>query len=246
MGIQNVGFLVQRDLYHADGTDEVSLTAKSSVSVGIAYDDTHYRAAGYDDYGYAEVPVNVYFKVEPKLDLSAGFRYRDNTVGGNGIDSSDYFYNVGARGEFTPSLTGQFNVGYQRAVLDNGTKYDGVGADSNFTYAADPKTTITLGVDNDFSYSALGQAFRDLAITLGFTSAISDQWSVNAQAGYTYYSYITSTQRDDFYTARAGVSYMISRNVTVSASYTYAQDSSNITLDSFKDNLFSISGALRF
>ena len=247
VGIQNLAYLVKRDIYHVDGTDEVGLTAKSSVAVGASYDDTHYHQSGYVDYQYTTVPVNVYFKVEPKLDLSAGFRYRDDSLNNTGgLNGTNYFTNVGARGEFTPSLTGQFNVGYQEEKLDNGRKFDGFGAISNFIYAADPKTTVNFGVSDDFSYSALGQGFRSSGLNLGFNASLTDQWSVNGLAGYNLYHYTTTTQRDNFYSARVGVSYIVNRYLTLSVGYTYSQDDSNILADSFKDDIASISGSLRF
>jgi len=190
--------------------------------------------------------VNYYYKVEPKLDLSAGFRYRDNILGRGGIDSRDLFYNVGARGEFTPNLTGEFNIGYQQARLDNGTNFGGLGLDSKFTFAVDPKNSIILGITDDFSYAATGNAYRGPGVSLGFNSAISDQWSVNGQAAYTNYDYITSTQKDDFYNVRIGVTYTITAYLTASASYTYAEDNSNVTGDSFKDNIFSVSASLHY
>lgn len=246
VGLQNVPYLVERDLYHVDGTDEINLTEKSSVSAGAAFDDTHYQAAGYVDYYYTEVPVNVYLKVEPKLDLSAGFRYRDNELGTGGISSDDYYYNVGARGEFTPNLTGQFTVGYQQEKFDNGLTYGGLGIDSNFTYSVDPKTSVTFGVNDDFSYVATGAAIRSVGVTLGFNSAISDQWSINGQVGYSNYSYIATTQRDNYYSGRLGLSYIVNTHLTLSATYTYAQDQSNVLADSFTNNIVSISGSLRF
>ncbi len=246
VGIQNVDFLVNRDLYHADGTDEMSLTEKTSFSLGGAIDDTHYRQPGYADYLYTEVPINVYFKAEPKLDLSAGFRYRNNSIGLGGIDSDDYFYNVGARGEFTPNLTGEFNVGYQVSQLVNGPEYNGLGLDSKFTYAVDPKTSINLTATDDFSYSATSDAIRTIGTTLGFTSSLSEQWAVSAQLGYNDYSYLTTPRKDNYYSAQASLSYIVNQHVSFSLSYTFGKDDSNVLADSFIDNIFGISGALRF
>ena len=246
VGIQNLSFLVNRDLYHVDALGEVSVTEKTSLGAGVAYDDTNYQTAGYTDYRYTEVPVNYYFKVEPKLDLSAGFRYRDNTLGAGGIDSTDYFYNVGLRGELTPLLTGQFNVGYQEEKLVNRTKQDSLGLDSNFNYACDPKTSLTLGLISDYGYAAVGSAFRNSGINLGVTSALNDQWSLRGQVGYNRYAYITTAQKDNYYSGQLGISYLVNVHVTVGATYTYGQDNSNITLDSFKNNIFSVSGSLHF
>jgi len=246
VGIQNVPFLVERDLYHVDGADEISLTEKTSISGGATFDDTHYTAPGYVDYYYTDIPVNFYFKTDPKLDLSAGFRYRDNELGSGGTNSTDYFYNVGARGEFSPTLTGQFNVGYQEEKLITGQTYGGLGADSTFSLAIDPKTSVNLSINDDYSYAAVGSPLRNFATILGIKAELTDQWAVNLQGSYTNYDYITTTQRDNFYSGEVSLSYIVNTHFTITGAYTYSQDDSNITVDGFNDNLVSISGSLRF
>jgi len=246
VGIQNLPFLVDRDLYEADALGEVAVTEKTSFGAGAAYDDTEYHTPGYVNYSYFEVPVNYYFQVEPKLDLSAGFRYRDNTLGTGGIDSKDYFYNVGARGEFTPLLTGEFNIGYQEEKPVRGPTLDSLGLNSKFTLAVDPKTSLFLTGTEDYSYAPIGSPIRATGGTGGLKSQLTDQWSINGQVGYTRNTYLTTTQRDDFYTAQLGISFQINVHMSVTAAYTYSEDQSNIALDSFNDNIFSVSGSLHF
>ena len=246
VGIQNLGYLVDRNLYHMGGTGEVAMTDKSSLGTGILFDDTDYRAVGFTDYRYVELPVNYYFKFEPKLDLSAGFRYRDNTVGTGGIDSTDLFYNVGARGEFTPNLTGELLVGYQQQNLDNGTNQGGLGLDSRFTYVYDTKTSLSFGVNDDFSYVATGPAIREFEVYLEASTALTEQWSIDGRVSYNRYTYITTPQRDDYYTARVGVTYVIATYLKVSAAYSYAEDNSNLTIASFKNNIISVSASVHY
>ena len=246
VGLQNVGFLVNRDLYHADMTGEMQLTEKSAIGTGVIFDAIDYKAAGYDSYRYIEVPLNYYFKFEPKLDLSAGVRYRQNTVGGSGINSNDWYYNVGARGEFTPKLTGQFDVGYLYRGFDNGTSAKGLGANANFTYVFDPKASVNFGVGDDYTYFPTGLPVRNMSATLGVTTALDSQWSINYQLGYNRYTYITTAQRDDYYSARIGVTYTVATYLTLTASYAYTKDSSNVLSYNFSNNIFSISASLHY
>jgi len=247
VGIQNVGFLVKRDESHVDGTGEVSFTEKTSGGIGAIFDDTVYKRSGFTNYQYFEVPVNYYYKFEPKLDGSAGFRYRDNTLGAGGINSHDYYYNVGARGEFTPSLTGEIDVGYQAHDLAHGGNQGGLGLDSRFTYAYSPKTSVIVSVNDDFGYSALGGGgYKQPNASLGVNTKLDEQWSANAQLSYAQYQYVTTPQRDDFYSAQVGVSYVYNTNISFRGAYNYAQDSSNITADSFKNNIFTVSAIFRY
>ncbi len=203
-----VGVLVKRDLYHVEGLGEIGVTEKTSLGAGVIYDDTQYKHAGYTNWQWVKVPLKYYYAVEPKLDVSAGFSYQNNQLGTGGINSDEYFYNVGARGEFTPKLTGGLNVGYEQIQFVSGKNKSrgGLGVDSNFAYAFSPKTNFTFGVNNDFGYSAAGgSSYRIFGINGGFTSLISDQWKANGQIGYSRYNYITTIQKDDFYNGPAGI-----------------------------------------
>lgn len=240
--------LIKRDYYHADGSGEVSVTDKSAVSVGAIYDETAYRNTGGLDWTWINVPLKYYYRFEPKLDLSAGISYQDNMLGKGGIDSDEYFLNVGARGELAPKLTGEFSVGLEDFVPKSGKTQHGLGLDSSFDYAYSPKTTINLSITDGFGYSPLlnNSSYRNLGANLGFISAISEQWKFNGQIGYSHYSYISSPERDDFYNGNIGVSYIYNAFTTISGSYGYSEDASNITFNSFTDNTVSFTVRLRF
>lgn len=247
--------MVVRDVYHADLTAEESLTEKSSVAAGIIWDDTNYYRTGYDNLETVSIPVNAYYELEPKLDFSAGVRYRNNTIGGNGIDSSELYYNVGARGTFSPLLSGEIDVGYADQRMDHGGNHTGLGANASMIYAYSEKTNVVLGLTDDFGYAADGRTLRQDSVNLGFNSAISDQWAVDATGSfgrYNYYGMIpTGTggltqQSDDFYTFQAGLTYIISLNAKVRAGYTFQRDSSNVSADSFNDNILNLALSLSF
>lgn len=247
--------MVVRDVYHADLTGEEIITEKSSVGAGIFFDDTNYFKTGYADLETVAIPLDYYYEVEPKLDLSAGVRYRNNTVGGDGIDSHDLYYNIGARGEFSPLLTGEIDVGYNTQHMDLGRDHNGLGADASLVYAYSEKTNVVLGVTDDFGYGADGRALRQVSANLGFNSAISDQWAVDATGSFGHYSYYgqvpngsggTVQQSDDFYTLQAGITYIVSLNAKIRAGYTFQRDSSNVASASFNDNILNLAVSLSF
>jgi hypothetical protein len=244
--LQNLAYLVNRDLYHADVLGETQVTEKSSIGAGVVWDDTEYKAAGFASWRYWQIPVNYYVKFEPKLDLSAGFRYQNNTLGAGYPDSSDYFYNIGARGEFTPNLTGTLQIGYDNIHFDKGGSHNGLGLASALTYAYSPKTDATFGVNDNYGYGAIDGAFRDFGVYVGGNSSLTEQWSVNGQVAYNRYSYLASAQRDDNYSIRLGVNYVVSANTTLSASYTWSENNSNIHAFTYKDNMLSAAATLHF
>lgn len=242
-----VGTLVKRDWYHVDGTAEVAITDKTSVSAGVIYDNTQYSTTGYESWEWVNVPLKYYYAVEPKLDLSAGFSYQNNTIGAPGLDSDEYFYNVGARGEFTPKLSGQFSVGFEQIQFKHGGTTNGVGADSQFNFAYTPKTTFTLSILNNFGYSPAGGAsYRDLGISGGMVTVLSDQWKAGGQISYNKYNYISTTEKDNFYAGQVYATYIYNAYLSFTGAYRYAEDSSNITADSFTNNIFSIAATVKY
>lgn len=247
-GIQNLDYLVKRDLYHVDGIGEVDLTEKSSLGAGVIWDDTNYEAVGFTNWRYWQIPINYYWKVEPKLDVSAGFQYQDNSLGFGGVDSSEEYYNVGARGEFTPNLTGKFTVGYLRENLNTTgiSAKGGLGVESEFTYTITPLTTLTFGVNDDYGYAATGDNYRDLSAYVGAQTTFAPQWTALAQLAYNHYSYTTFYQRDDFYTAKLGIGYAVNTNISLQANYTYADDTSNVAAFTFKNNILSVSATFHY
>jgi hypothetical protein len=243
--IHRNGYLVKRNVTEVDSGGETGLTAKTSIGAEVTYNDTDYTTAGYDSLQYVEIPVNYYYEVDPGLDVSAGFRFRNNTLTGAAPESDDYFFNVGARGEFTPKITGEFNVGYQVRKFTEGGDQNGLGLTAKFTYAYSPVTTFTIGLDNDFGYAAVGTPQRLSGGNIGVRNALNAQWSLNGQFGYTRYDYTTTAQRDGFYTGQVGVTFQYSHTISFAATYSYSQDSSNLRNASFENNIVSLTGTLR-
>jgi hypothetical protein len=238
--------LVHRDLTNAAASDEYIATEKTSVSLGITYDKTNYKSASYTDIQVVSVPFKYYYKVEPKLDLSAGYRYRKNTLGTGGIDTKENFFNVGARGELSPKLTGEVSVGLNEMKPTGGKKRNGFGLDANLLYAYSPKTTLMFGANDGFSYTATGDTNRSAGLNAGFSAAISSEWQVNGGLSYTNYSYIGGSREDDFYTAQIGATYIINEHVSITGAYAYSKNKSNSAGATFTDNIVSISAAFKF
>ncbi len=246
--VRLVGTLIKRDWYHADATGEWAMSDKTSASVGAIYDDSEYHLGGFEDWRWVSIPLKYYYAVEPKLDVSAGFSYQDNVVQAPGIDSDEYFFNVGARGQFTGKLSGQFSVGYdQIAFRKGGRNTSGVGADAGFNYQATEKTAFTLGVMSGFGYSPqFGNSYRDVQPNAGFTAEISDHWTIGGQAGYGRFVYISSPQRDDYYYGQANLKFVMTQSVSFVGSYRYAEDDSNLGGDSFSNNIFTVGVNLKY
>jgi hypothetical protein len=240
--------LVKRTLIHGGISDEVQFSEKSAGKIGLVYDDTDYSRAGYTDWQWVEVPVQYFYEVQPKLDASVGFRYRQNNLDGplGGFDSDELFYNVGVRGEITPKLTGEVQVGYLQFNPDAGNDEDSFGLKANLTFAVSPKTNLLLDANSQYGYSGIGQSYQDTGLTFSFNTAISAAFSVNGNVFWHAYDYTTTTQQDDYYGGQIAGTYAFNEHAELSASYAYADNDSNLAFANFKQNRFVLSATLKY
>lgn len=235
--------LTRRDQFVAGTGAEVEISQITSVSAGVNFDHTNYKRRGYGDSDDLSVPINIFYKWTSKVDLSLGYRYRsyETTVG---LDSTDHYFNVGARGEFTPKLTGQFSVGINRRELSNGDSKTLPGLEASFTYALTPKTTLQAGASNDYGTSPQGQQQKNLSLNGGVSINLSEQWSVNGGLSLRRINYYTRT--DDYFEGTLGASYIVNTYVKLNAAYVYRNNSSKLSGGEFTNNVFSIAASLRY
>jgi hypothetical protein len=243
--IQAFRDIVHRDVVNVNGKVEFGISEKSSFSVGAAYEKTDYKKDGYTDSDVLSLPVDFYFQTSPKLDWSAGYRYRTTELAGAAQDSEDHFLNIGARGEFTPKLSGQLRVGYIMRSFDVSGDDDMFGFSGDLTYKYSDKTSYQFNASNDFDSSATGANTEALTIGLRATNNLSEQWSMTAGINYlsTYYS---SARTDDYTEVLIGVSYVYNQYVNFSGSFTLRNNSSDVILSEFDQNIFNLAANVRY
>lgn len=235
--------LTRRDVFSTGGNAEVEISQITSVGAGINFNHENYKRRGYTDSDALTVPIDFYYKWTPKMDLSLGYRYRDYRVD-LGSDSTDHFFNIGARGEFSPKFTGKFAVGLNTRKLDRGGDDTQLGIDSSFSYEISPKTSLQFGATNDFGTSPQGQQQKNLSLNGMVISKISEEWSVNVGLSWRAIDYGTRT--DDFFEGVLSTTYIVNANVRIVGGYTYRNYSSDIAASEFKNNVFSVAANFRY
>ena len=242
--------LTRRDVFNTAANGEVAISAITSVSGGVDFVHENYKRDGYTDSDNLSIPLNFYYKWTPKVDLSGGYRYRDYQVDMLGQDSTDHFFNVGARGEFSPKFTGRVAVGVTTRNVSAGKDYTTLGLDGSFAYEISPKTRLEFGVANDFGTSPQGQQQENFTLNAMVSTKLSTEWSVNAGLSYRAIDYKTSaTQRgrsDDYFEGQLGGAYIVNSSVQVVGAYVYRTYSSALVSSEFTNNVFSIAANLRY
>lgn len=238
---------VRRNLTSAAIAGNVGLAGKTSLGTGFNFDRTEYPKVGYTDSSSWSVPVDLYYAVSPKTDVSLGYQFHRMTTEGGGNDSKENFVNVGARGQFTPKLTGQVRTGLTWLKQDKGGGSDhslGLGAD--LTYALTPKSALSLKANNNYTNSAFGNSMRVMDLGLQASTDLTTQWSAGAGASYETSRYLSGANRTDhFWVGNLDVTYLITSRCSAQFSYVYRQNLSNVNVE-FQNSIVSLSASVRF
>lgn len=236
--------LIRRDIFSLGSNAEVEVSQITAVGAGVQFVHENYKRAGFTDADNLTVPLDFFYKWTPKTDISVGYRYRDYNVDVLGVDSTDHFFNIGARGEFSPKLTGRFAIGLNQRKLDRGGDENQLGLDASFAYEISPKTSLQFGGTNDFGTGARGEQQKNTTLNGLVTSKISEEWSVNAGLAWRAIDYGSYT--DDFYEGQLGTSYIVNANTRIVAAYVHRDYSSDFRANEFKNNVFSVAANFRY
>ena len=238
------GTNLRRDLTNAGVTGEISISDKTSIGSGVSYAETRYlNGTGSVNEKDYTVPVNVYYGITPKVDLSSGVTYTRSDLA-NGIKYDTYYYNVGARGEFTPKLSGNFSIGYNDRNGKGATATDssGLGLQTGLAYAYTEKTQFTLNASRDFGNGASGDSQEQTSVTLGGQTNLASDWQVNADLTYRLIDYKQAgSPSANYYEATVGATYVINANLSVNGSYLFRGNQSDLSNQGFTDNVLALS-----
>jgi len=223
------------------------VTAKTSVGTGTSFERTEYESTRFVGNTVWEVPVDWYYAVSPKMDLSAGYRIRQTKLKATDNDSKDHFLNVGARGRFSSKLEGQVRVGVTQRRPETGESSSLLGLSSTLTYAVTPKTTFELNAANDFSSAASGVSQKVLRLGVTGRFELSMRWSVNSSVNFDSSEYLDrNARKDDFIVASVGIAHALTANSSFEVSYLHRKNRSNFEVVNFDNQVVSASASMRF
>jgi len=242
--LRATGSLVRRKLTNLGAKVEFGISEKTSLAAGLTFAKTDYGPASYTDSDIWSLPLDVYYKANPKMDWSLGYRYRSTDLGGAGRDSTDHFVNVGARGEFSPKLTGQVRVGLGQRSFDVGSDETQLGFDGNLSYAFSEKTSYVFNLSNDFGSSGTGESTETFRIGFTASNKMSEQWSFTGGLSLNKTDY--PTRSDDYLEGLLAVTYNLNAIVNFGASYTYRNNSSDSAAAEFTNSVFTIGANIRY
>lgn len=249
------GAIIEKDVTAVRASGEVGVTEKTSLGAGVNLEKNSHALSSFTDSTIWTVPVDMYFEYSPKLQTSVGYRYRNTELSGAALDSKDHFFNVGARGEFTPKLTGQIRLGYTVRDFSNNTDDSDLGAEANLTYAFSEKTSVSLNASSDYNSTPVGATTQVKRLGFSSSTKVTEQWSWNANLSYGITEY--DRKEDDLVSGGLGLAYTYSNFVNFAASYSFRSNGSDsktaLAADiaaarngEFDNSVFSLSANIRY
>ncbi len=269
-----VADLVEFDDTNADLDAEYQFSPKFSFSAGFDYDEREFQTyqESFSNRETTRFPLNVYYELTPKLDLSFGYTHSTTDIQGRitgngaaieeltGYENDNDFFHIGLRGNLLTKLTGYFKIGYRTTSADDTNRLVNgaivqiierddsgmLGLDANFTWMASNKLSMQLALSSDYTTGGLGEATEIISANLTGNYSINSQWSAMANLGY--------IDRDSTYVGRqdeqlnSGLRFMYSLNEywRFSAGYTYYENDSNQVNRSYESQTLDLTAILRY
>lgn len=257
------GRLIESDELRASLEGEYRLSPKFSIGSGVKYSDVEYQdEPSIADRESTTIPLDIFYELSPKIDLSVGYQYRTSEVGEvsrlaltnagivtvvtDSYDKESHFLNVGARGELLPKLTGFFKVGYRETDPEDRKSESTLGLDADLTYSVTPKVTSRLNLARDFGVGGEGQSTENTSVDVSATYSINMHYSASAFGGYTLREYTESDNDDNIYRIGARLSYVPNEFWRFSAGYMYVENDSDRALQSYDNHILDLSASLRY
>lgn len=243
--------IFRRDVLNIAASAESQLTGKTSVKAGADFNRTEYKTAGLigsQDLGW---PLKFYFETTPKVSLSTGLTYRSVKAQNGGPSGRDMDYNIGARGNFTPKLTGEFSVGYQTREVGDNPKENLWGFNGSFRYDFTPKTDATLVMARNFSAGALGDSLKSSTYSFRLSTEPTPQWQFGTGISYRDVGYgpavfslnnttVTTDRKDGYWEGNLQATYFYTNSLSATADYTLRDNHSTVPGVRFSNNLLSL------
>ena len=191
--------------------------------------------------------LNGYYEVTPKVDMSLGYRYQRSRVEDFSRSRySDNFWNVGLRGDFTPKLTGNVQVGVAQRSRNIGSSENILAIDANVHWQSSPKLTYGLTLSRDFrSSGATGESVTDTQATLDVDYEIAPEWRVTGSAGYQSASYYGG-RNDDYVTLEVTTYFAWSQDLIFGLGIAIDDNQSTLPFAEFHRNALSLSASFRY
>ncbi len=221
-----------------------------SIAGNVGWSTTDYLDNGptFVDLDTFTVGTDLFYSWRSDRDLLGGYRYRLSETSATSM-STDHSVYVGVAGRIVSKLSGSARVGWTYRISEYPTPIpdetnDGLYVTVSGTWPVNRKATLTLSATQDFNTTSTNFQTQTTSaeLTGQFSHTVKFNTRAHVGAGHTEYlsGFVNNApaytdgfngqDRDDYYiTAGVGASYAITGHITLSLSYTYYRNWSNLS-----------------
>lgn len=243
------GDLVEREITTAGFYGEYTFSNKFGFGAGANLAHTYFQTYQpfFADSTVFTIPADLYYKFSQKLDFSVGYQYRDTDVEGPS-DSTDHFFNVGARGELAPKVSGRVRVGWTTRDYDlaANSNEDSFTVITGLTYTPTQKIGLNLDIVRDLGTSGQGAGVENTNIRLGGTYKFSPFISGDAGVSYEKSDYNSGVRDDETLSFTVGASYTPNDYIKLSVGYVFQDNDSSLAGYDYTNNVINVTASLRY
>jgi hypothetical protein len=222
---------IERATSNYSGYAEITLSQKTRVGGGVSFAKQDYTFIGYNDVSNVSIPLDVYYALSAKTDVTFGYIYRPVYVGeGNAIDAKDNVVTFGLRGQLMPKLTGSARIGWMDRSVEKSSSLqdsDGVFFSASVNYAVSPLTSVGVRLVRDMSVSPLETtSMIRTGASIVANHKLSRVFFTSVNLGFVKTEYETGTRTDDFVKVGASITYAPNEYFDVTASFNCSNNES--------------------
>lgn len=244
---------IEMDITRAHLLSVYVLSPKFSVESGVRYHDREFKEAKdrLADVESYSIPVDIFYELTPKMDLSLGYEYTLEEVGTSTEDfhRKSNFLNLGARGDLFPKLSGFFKIGFRNVNPEGSTREtdSSLGLDADFTHLTTPKLTSELHLHRRFEVGSEAQSVESTGAKLNMEYAISGNYRASAYSDFVYQEFKDGNDGNDFI-KRLGIrfSYLPNQYWRFGTGYAYVENDSNRLEQGYENHIIDLSASLRY
>ncbi len=232
------------------------VSEKLKLGIDPSYSNTEYSNADYADIRKATFGARIQYIYSPKLDLGLGARYAETSTKGGGInrayDADDTSLFLIATGQLSPKVSGTVEVGAIRRSFDRQT--DGFSnatrpyASIGLSWAAQERTTISLGISSDFAAAANNQSVRASSADIGLTHRLNEMLTGKIGVGYVRRAYSGGliNRKDENWRISGGLTATLNEWLQLGLNLSAEENDSDFALTDYTRYYAGISATVRY
>lgn len=245
----------ERSITRVGGDVKYRISDQLAIGGGLLYYGRSYDADSLADLDRFDVPLRVYYRIAPELDLVAGYRYREvNNDQPNLPEYADNYFFIGLDGEiFNPLWRLELDLGYQEREYQNSIidTDDSFSARVKVTYRADANRSYFAIVSRDYATSPGGAlTYIQDQILAGMQYRLSEMWLVDGAVAFLKNDYqeVTLPREEDIVYAQVGVTYKPNEYLTFGGTIRYisVDGSGSSSAIDYDQQVFSVTASFRY